>query len=63
MTALNSEFALVDVKKGRRKLAKRVLAGERIPVIFRGFIVSQWSQDDGTSIEFEIEVNSATVAP
>lgn len=53
-----SDFALLDVKAGRAKLAKRIAAGERIPVVIRGTLHGQWSRDDGVSIEFEIEVSS-----
>lgn len=57
---INSTFALLDVKHGRLKLAKRVNAGEdRIPVTIRGHIVNVWSADDGTSIEFEVQVSDA----
>jgi len=53
-----SDFALLDVKAGRKALAKRIAKGERIPVVIRGTICGQWSRDDGTSIEFEIGVSS-----
>lgn len=53
-----SGFALLDVTTGRAKLAKRIAKGERIPVVIRGVINAQWGSDDGTSIEFEIEVKS-----
>lgn len=52
-----STFALLDVTTGRAKLAKRVAVGERIPVIIRGTLYEQWG-DYGTSIEFEIDVDS-----
>lgn len=57
---INSDFAILDVKRGRKGLAKRIEAGEtRIPVTIRGFIIDQNSYDDGTSIEFAIDVTSA----
>lgn len=60
MEKIDSTFALLDIKRGRVKLAKRIIAGEkRIPVTVRGYIVSQWGDDDGTSIEFEMEVTDA----
>lgn len=53
-----SDFALLDVKSGRAALAKRIEIGERIPVVIRGVIRKQWGNDDGTSIEFEVDVDS-----
>lgn len=66
MEKIDSTFAILDVKRGRVKLAKRVnemlargyfLHG--IPVTVRGYIVNVHGNDDGTSIEFEIEVTDA----
>lgn len=58
--SINSDFAILDVKRGRVELARRVNKGDnRIPVTIRGYIVSQHGNDDGTSIEFEIEVTDA----
>ena len=60
MEKIDSKFALLDVMRGRVKLAKRINAGEtRIPVTVRGYIVNVFGNDDGTSIEFEIEVTDA----
>lgn len=51
---INSDFAILDVKRGRVELARRVNRGERIPVTIRGYIDAVNSQDDGTSIEFAL---------
>jgi hypothetical protein len=60
MEKIDSTFAILDVKRGRVALAKRTNRGEtRIPVTIRGYIVNQHGNDDGTSIEFEIEVTDA----
>jgi hypothetical protein len=57
---IDSGFCFLDVKRGRVKLAKRVNTGEaRIPVTIRGYITGISSQDDGTSIEFEVTVSDA----
>ena len=55
---LKSEFALLDVKQGRTKLAKVVKhdSGRRVPVTITGYITGRWGNDDGISIEFEVEV-------
>ncbi len=57
---INSDFAILDVKRGRVDLARRINRGEtRIPVTIRGYINTVHSNDDGTSIEFSLEVTSA----
>lgn len=62
---IDSNFAILDVKHGRVQLARRVRDMEqlgipvRIPVTIRGYITGTWSNDDGTSIEFQIDVASA----
>ena len=69
---LSSEFALLDVKNGRKKLAKhfkqRPRLGEcpetmRVPVIIHGYIDGIWGNDDGVSQEFEIVVQKLEVRP
>lgn len=61
---LKSEFALLDVKSGKKKLARHFeKGGERIPVTIHGFITHQWGVDDGISIEFEVAVESVEVQP
>ena len=59
MRDMSSDFAILDVKRGRVALAKRVNAGERIPVTIRGYIDTVHGNDDGTSIEFSLLVTSA----
>ena len=50
-------FALVDMKEGRKALAKLVRNhDQKIPITLTGHIVGQWSDDDTVSIEFEISV-------
>jgi hypothetical protein len=53
-----SDFALLDVKTGRAALARRIAKGEEIPVTIRGTIIGVWGNDDGTSIEFQMDVAS-----
>lgn len=59
-TKLSSDFALLDVKKGRAALLKAT-KGNRIPVTITGYIVGPWSDDDGTNREFEVEVTGVQV--
>ena len=61
---LHSTFAIIDVKRGKVGLLKAVRkaqAGDggtdaKIPVVIRGFITREWSGDDGTSREFQVDV-------
>jgi len=59
---LQSGFALLDVKHGRKALAKAIERGEKFQVTITGTIESQWGHDDGESIEFEVLVDKVEVA-
>jgi len=58
---ITSNFAILDVKVGRKALAK--LIGERskrsynVPVTITGVIDTVHSKDDGVSIEFALDVS------
>lgn len=58
---INSTFAILDVKKGRAELARRVARGETIHVLLIGTIsgISSIGNDDGVSREFSIAVDQA----
>lgn len=67
---IHTEFAFVDVTVGRKALArhfdKRPTMGLcpealRIPIVLRGYLSGQNSRDDGTSIEFTMDVESFEV--
>ena len=62
---IESTFAVLDVKAGRKRLAKHFASRPsmghcppelRIPVIITGYIDGVNSNDDGTSIEFAVIV-------
>lgn len=53
-----STFAILDVKKGRHALAKKIAAGGKVRVRVDMVINSQWGADDGVSIEFSGDVLS-----
>lgn len=60
---IKSRFAILDVESGRKALAKLMPAGsnslrgnDRIPVVIRGHISHRHGADDGTSIEFGVDV-------
>jgi len=67
---LVSTFAILDVKKGRKKLNKRLIDRPlfqpcpeelRVPVTVTGYISGVWGNDDGESQEFEMEVENVEV--
>lgn len=53
-----SSFAVLDVKSGRKALAARIAAGEKVRVRIDMVLDTQHSGDDGTSIEFTGHVSS-----
>lgn len=66
---LSSDFAILDIKKGRAGLARwfnaRPLIGVcppklRVHVIIEGYISHIQSNDDGTSQEFSVVVEKLT---
>jgi len=60
LPVISSTFGLLDVKRGRGALKRRLEKGPPIPVTIQAFITRDWGRDDGTSIEFELEVTSVT---
>ncbi len=65
---LYSDFALLDVKHGRKQLAKimplgssRLPDSDQIPVTITGYITHQHGSDDGVSIEFGVDVQNIIV--
>lgn len=58
---LQSNFALLDVKRGRVGLRKKLEKGALVPVIIYGRVTHIWGNDDGESQEFEVEVDSVEV--
>ncbi|TPJ51753.1 MULTISPECIES: hypothetical protein [unclassified Mesorhizobium] len=66
MTTITSNFAILDVKAGRHRLARhfsnRPRLGEcpeklRIPIVIHGYIDDIHGHDDGVSQEFQITVS------
>ncbi|CCV12956.1 hypothetical protein [Mesorhizobium sp. STM 4661] len=63
-TKISSGFALLDVKSGRDELNAHFATGPKtpIPVTITGFTTGIWSDDDGVSREFGIDVRELTTA-
>lgn len=65
-----SDFVVLDVKSGRRSLAKLfgmngypdIRGSVRIPVTIKGFITHRHSGDDSVSIEYGVEVANLKIA-
>lgn len=58
---ISSDFAILDVTKGRKELMKHVNNKGYIDVVIRGRIETEWGNDDGTSREFSVDVSSVEV--
>ena len=67
---IQSDFALLDVKKGRKALFKllgpspsgpKPNEDKKVRVTITGYIVGAWGDDDGTSREFQVDVDSVEV--
>lgn len=63
---MKAGFAILDVTAGRKALAKHFAKvprlgkcpdNLRIPVTITGYLTGQWGNDDGTSIEFSVDVS------
>lgn len=60
--AIVTDFALVDIKQGRKAVAKLIANDHRIPVTLTGYLMphaGNIGNDDGTSIEFAMCVEKA----
>ena len=59
---ITSGFCFLDVKQGRKGMARYLEEGGKpIPVTIKGHILYAHSGDDGTSIEFCVEVKEVKV--
>ncbi len=64
---IQSDFAILDVKRGRVALLKACNKIDpegiycTIPVTITGYITGPWGNDDGTSREFVVQVECAEV--
>ena len=66
MARFKSDYAMLDITKGRTVLSRAVGGtsdgnGTRIPVKITGYIDGVFGQDDGTSQEFNVIVTKLEV--
>lgn len=53
---ISSTFAIVDIQRGRKALAKYLRANAGLFVVIHAVITDPYGSDDGVSIEFNTEV-------
>ena len=58
----SSDFALLDVTKGRHKLATHLKKHGPVKVLIEAEIEYPFGHDDGTSIEFVCKVNRLEIS-
>jgi hypothetical protein len=61
---LQSDYAILDVKHGRKQLTKRfgpTKPPAKIPVVITGYIDGIFGNDDGVSREFNVTVEKLEV--
>lgn len=61
MPRLQSTYGILDVMKGRKKLAKHLTKHGPVRVTIEAVIVEEHGYDDGESIEFCMDVYSVVV--
>src|ERR1035437_7281970 len=57
---ISSDFAVLDVKRGRHRLLRTVQGGAAVPVKIEGVIDGVWGSDDGISNEFSLRITKIT---
>ena len=55
---VQSNFAILDVKRGHKTLTKELNKGNAVEVVVTGNLVGEYGSFDGMSVEFEIDVGS-----
>ena len=60
---IESEFALLDVlsKSERKRLQQRLTKGP-VEIVLKGRLTKVWGNHDGTSQEYEVEVDAVETA-
>jgi len=63
LAKIKSTFAILDVMKGRKALAKHLAKHGPVHVLIEATITDPWGSDDGDSIEFNCDVSRVTLQP
>ncbi len=58
---LQSDYAILDVKRGRGVLLKQVAEKGPVRVVIYGTVEGGFGHDDGTSREFNVDVDRVEV--
>ncbi len=57
-----SDYGMLDVLKGRKSLAKHLKKHGPVRVLIEATLTEPFGSDDGTSIEFNMDVTSVKLA-
>lgn len=58
---ITSSYAILDVEKGRKALAKYLERHGPVPVVIEAVVTCPYGRDDGISLEFIVDVVSVKV--
>jgi hypothetical protein len=58
-----SSYAIVDITKGRKALAKHIKKHGPVSVVIHATLDGEYGRDDGTSIEFNATVTCLALSP
>ncbi|ODP39240.1 hypothetical protein [Sphingomonas turrisvirgatae] len=53
---IRSSYGILDVEQGRKALARYLQANAGLPVVIHAVLTDPYGGDDGTSIEFNMQV-------
>lgn len=58
---IRSAYAILDVEKGRKRLAKHIAQNGPVRVRIEATLTEPYGSDDGTSIEFSADVHQVKI--
>lgn len=59
--AITSDYGILDVMKGRKALARHLKKHGPVRVVIEATLTEPFGSDDGTSIEFNMNVHSVNL--
>lgn len=57
----SSDYGILDVKKGRKKLEAHLHKNQGVPVVIAAYLTCAYGHDDGISTPFNMDVISVEV--